>query len=168
MTELTGEYTHPVLFTKQWNMYWKERENQRLMNSYRKISKENIMILFPDRTWNAIKKRACKLKISKKRIIWTKRENILLFNNYKKIPREEIMKLFPTRTWCAILGKATKLKIPRKGIPFTPEEDALLVKLYYERKLTYDKMSPLFTLRDGRSLRARMYLLKKREKETEK
>ncbi len=168
MTDLIREYTHPMLFTEYGQLLWTKGENQRLMNSYRKISKENIMILFPDRTWNAIKKRACKLKISKKRIIWTKRENMWLFNNYKKIPREEIMKLFPTRTWCAILGKATKLKISRKGRPFTPEEDALLVKLYYERKLTYDKMSPLFTLRDGRSLRARMYLLKKREKEAEK
>jgi len=156
---LVSEKTDPVSFTRYWKPFWTEREDQRLMNSYGKRSKEEMLILFPDRTWTAIKIKAYKLKITKKILPWTKEEEIRLFKNYKKTPKETVLKLFPGRTWEALKSKASTLNIPRNGLPYTPDEDSLLLKLRNETNLTYDQMSRFFMFRSGIALRFRMAVI---------
>ena len=96
-----------------------------------------------------------------KQIIWTEREEQRLMNSYRKIPREKIMMLFPDRTWFAIVTRASRLRIPRPGRWYTPEEDARLLELYHETDLTYDQMSEYFMVRNGNSLKQRMYAIRK-------
>ncbi|GAH27996.1 unnamed protein product [marine sediment metagenome] len=96
-----------------------------------------------------------------KQIIWTEREEQRLMNSYKKIPREKLLMLFPDRTWCALVTRASRLRIPRPGRWYTPEEDARLLELYHETDLTYDQMSGQFMVRNGNSLKQRMYAIRK-------
>jgi len=82
MTELTGEYTHPVLFNEYSQLLWTEGENQRLINSYKKIPKDRLMELFPDRTWCALVTRAYRLKIPRKKRWFSLEEDTLLIMLY--------------------------------------------------------------------------------------
>ena len=162
---LISEKARPVFFTKYRKLLWMEREDQRLMNSYRKRSKEEMLTLFPDRTWDALKIKASRLKISKKIHPWTEEEDLRLLNSYKKIPKEKVLKLFPCRTWEALKSRASRLNIPRKGLPYTPDEDSLLLKLRNETNLTYDQMSRFFMFRNGIALRFRIAKIRKRKYE---
>ena len=63
-------------------MIWSQREDQRLMNSYRKIPREDLMLLFPDRTWLALVSRAYVLRIPRKGRWYSPEEDHLLEDLY--------------------------------------------------------------------------------------
>lgn len=165
MRYLTSERSNPLLFNSFNRIVWTEREDIRLMNSYKKISREKVMMLLPDRTWSAIQTRASQLRILSNAKRWTEEEDKRLMNNYRKITKEEMLKLLPSRTWSAITTRASRLNIPRKGRYYTPEEDSWLLNLYYHTNLTYKQMSQYFTTRSFASLRMRMCYLRNHLKE---
>ncbi len=100
MTELTVEYTHPVMFTKYGDLLWTEREKQRLMNSYKKIPREKLMMLFPDRTYLALVSRAYILKIPRKGRWYSPEEDALLLQLYseKELTCKQMAPLFMFRS----------------------------------------------------------------------
>jgi len=75
---LVSEYTYPTMYTRHGAMIWSQREDQRLMNSYKRIPREELMRLFPDRTWMAIVTRAYLLRIPRVGRWYTPEEDRLL------------------------------------------------------------------------------------------
>jgi len=72
--KLYNEQTQ-ILKPNQFLTYpWTERENQRLFNSYLTQSKETLQMLFPDRTWRAIRDQASVLKITHTQTKWSEEE----------------------------------------------------------------------------------------------
>ena len=88
-------FSAPVAHHNEWNPYthyqgnliWSQYELQKLLHAYGKQEKETLLMLFPDRTWQAIRTKASRLKISS--LMWTKEEDQLLMEmidfglNYK-------------------------------------------------------------------------------------
>jgi len=79
---LISERAQPIMYTLNKQIIWTEREDQRLMNSYKKIPQEELMMLFPDRTWLALVSRAYLLKIPRKGRWYTPEEDALLLELY--------------------------------------------------------------------------------------
>ncbi|MBA7667296.1 hypothetical protein ES703_75383 [subsurface metagenome] len=63
-------------------MIWSQRDDQRLMNSYKKVSREELMMLFPDRTWLALVSRAYVLRIPRTGRHYSAKEDQLLMDLY--------------------------------------------------------------------------------------
>ena len=96
---LVSEYTYPIMYTRHGAMIWSQREDQRLMNSYRKIPREELMRLFPDRTWLALVSRAYILGIPRKGRWYSPEEDQLLRELYygKFLGYREMVPYFTNR-----------------------------------------------------------------------
>jgi len=79
---LISERAQPRMFTPDGQIIWTEREEQRLMNSYKKIPREELMMLFPDRTWLALVTRASRLRIPRLGRWYTPEEDARLLTFY--------------------------------------------------------------------------------------
>ena len=91
------------------NLMWRHNEIQRLLNLYGKTAKETMLLLFPDRTWNAILCKANELKITKKG--WTDEEdNLILDLIGYGLNAKQMKNLFPGRTISAIYQRTYLLK----------------------------------------------------------
>jgi 5-methylcytosine-specific restriction endonuclease McrA len=82
-------------------------------------SQEELVALFPQRSWEALCRRATKLGLVR-RPIWTELEQKIILEHFEQSSKKIIMTLLPGRTWCAIktfantLGKIRKYKNPLK------------------------------------------------------
>lgn len=87
------------MYTPDMQIIWTEREDQRLMNSYKKIPREKLLLLFPDRTWLAIVSRAYLLKIPRKGRWYTPEEDAKLLELYHQtdLTYEQMSEHFPFR-----------------------------------------------------------------------
>jgi len=96
---LISERAQPRMYTPDMQIIWTEREDQRLMNSYKKIPREKVQMLFPDRTWLAIVSRAYLLKIPRKGRWYTPEEDALLLDLYNNtdLTYLEMSEYFPHR-----------------------------------------------------------------------
>ncbi len=96
---LISERAQPIWYTKNRQIIWTEREDQRLMNSYKKIPREKIMMLFPNRTWLAIVSRAYLLKIPRKGRWYTPEEDARLLELYHEtdLTYAQMSEYFPHR-----------------------------------------------------------------------
>lgn len=93
-------------------MKWTEKE----LEIIKKVnSKEELLKLIPNRTWDGIRKIRSKTVPEKvKRCLkWSNNEINIVIDNYEKMTKEEITKLLPLRTWESIKLKANGLKINR-------------------------------------------------------
>lgn len=72
-----SELTILPKYTYSGDLIWTIKEEQRLMHSYIGCSKQELLLLFPDRTWIAIRHKARRLKI-KKIYRWSNEEESLL------------------------------------------------------------------------------------------
>lgn len=79
---LVSEHTYPIMYTKHGAMIWTQREDQRLMNSYKRLSREELMRIFPDRTWFALVTRASRLRIPRPKRWFTPEEDRVLLELY--------------------------------------------------------------------------------------
>ena len=100
MSDLISERSNPLLFTFGNRIIWTEAEDQRLMNTYKKIPKEMVMNLLPDRNWNAIKHRAYRLRIPRVGLNYTPDEDSCLIKLYKenKLTYREMIPFFKFRS----------------------------------------------------------------------
>jgi len=78
MSSLTSEVACLPMYTVNGTLFWTAVEKQRLMNAYRKVPKGGLLLLFPDRTWSAIKTMACLLRIPGQGRRYTPEEDRLL------------------------------------------------------------------------------------------
>ena len=103
--------------------YWTDKEIRILKKYYSTdISKENLLKLIPNRTYDSIVAYAFKLKI-KKPEIWTQEELDKLKKYYcTDISKDELHALLPDKTHSAILHKASKLGIKRGKSQLLPKE----------------------------------------------
>lgn len=76
--KLLSEITLPPMWNLNGTLFWSLREVQRLYNTYGKVSKDKLLLLFPDRTWDAIKSKAQRLKIMKKNRRYSRDEDEVL------------------------------------------------------------------------------------------
>lgn len=104
MAQLSSELSFPMAFTENGHVFWSEREDQRLMNSYRKVPTEKILKLFPDRTWLAIQSRASRLKIPRKGMYYTPQEDSRLLELYyhTDLTYKQMSLYFPFRDYASL------------------------------------------------------------------
>ena len=108
---LTSELAPPLSFNGTFP--WSQSEIQRLYNTYGKQEKETLLMLFPNRTWQAILTKASSLKI-KINAPWTPYEDLLLLEmldfglNYRVM-----LNFLPHRTILALRTRVYKI---RKGV----------------------------------------------------
>jgi len=152
--DLYNEHTEPIAFTYEGHWRWTQREEQRLFNSYKTQSIETLLILFPDRTLEAIKAKAWALGLCKWKP-WSESEELLLRKlTIEKASKDQYLISLPDRSWEAIKDKRRRLHLPRVGSWFNNKEDELLIGL---KKLgySYREISTFFENRTSRSLRNR-------------
>jgi len=113
---LTSEWTIPLIYTRFGEVIWTPREDQRLMNSYKKIPKEEIMPLFPGRTWMAIRQRAIDLKIPRPGTRYTPSEEQLLQTLHygTDLKYSQMTRFFKFRTSDALKTKMVSLRKSRR------------------------------------------------------
>ena len=109
---LISEWTIPLIFTRFGEVIWSPREDQRLINSYKKIPQEEIMPLFPGRTWMAIRQRAIDLKIPRPGTRYTPGEVQLLQTLHygTDLTYSEMTRFFKFRTSTALKTKMVDLR----------------------------------------------------------
>jgi len=114
---MLSEYAWPVRFTRFGEVIWSPSEEQRLMNTYKKIPREKIMELFPGRTWMAIRQRAIDLKIPRPGTHYTPGEETLLQTLYygTDLTYRQMTRFFNFRTATALKTKMTVLRARRRG-----------------------------------------------------
>lgn len=115
--EAYSEYTELVMFSKHGNILWTGGEEQRLMNSYKKIPREKLLMLFPGRTYQAIKQRAYILKIPRKGLNFTPEEDdrLLELYHYTGLTYGQMSKEFTNRSAQSLRVRMVKLRRLRGG-----------------------------------------------------
>lgn len=109
-----NELNHPLSYTPFKDFRWTIKEEQRLFNSYESLNEEKAKLLFPDRTWDTVKKKARSLGLFQV-LQWTEEEiNILKQGTFK--PFEELTKQLPLRTIDAIETKFYRLGLHKGGM----------------------------------------------------
>ncbi len=89
---------------------WTLEEIELFKNNYHILSKEEILKLFPNRSWKLIKNIACNYKL-KFQSSWTDSEKDFIKNNYRKCSKKELLELLPNRKWKSIRYLASKIKV---------------------------------------------------------
>ncbi len=80
-------------------LLWLEPERQRLFNTYGRFTKEKMLELFPDRSWEAIKTMACILGVPRPGTWFTEEEDHLLVGFVLEgCKYQEIAEVFKYRT----------------------------------------------------------------------
>jgi hypothetical protein len=92
---------------------WSFEETNLLINSYNKPSKEELLKMFPKRTWCAVKDKALKLGLAKKISRWEKWETDWLIENYRSASKENILETLKRHSNQSIRNKASKLGLQR-------------------------------------------------------
>ena len=131
MSSLTSEVTCPPMYAVG-GLMWTVAEKQRLMNSYKKVSKEVLLLLFPDRTWDALQSRAYHLRIPRPGRRWTPEEDALLVELSRDIGFEKTLgyrkasMYFKGRTPHALNNRAYLLR--KRGALISDWRDCVLRK----------------------------------------
>lgn len=103
---------------------WTTKEISTLIEHYPSASKDQLLKLLPDRTWQAIISAAKELRkqgyLIRRDGYWTAGEISLLKQLYSTENREVMLKLLSNRNWKSIQAKTHKLKLPRKCRSYTP------------------------------------------------
>lgn len=101
---------------------WTDEEVKLLKEKYPISSKDELILLFPNRSYKSISGKADKLKLTKldRDFPWTNEEDELLKSNYENCDEKTLLKLLPNRSWIGIQSRASKLKI-RKYRKFTDQ-----------------------------------------------
>ncbi len=96
---------------KNREIVWSEREDQRLFNSYGKVTKDILSLLFPDRSHQAILTRASILRHPLLQLKYTKEEDsFLLESRVNGAQYIEIAKHFTNRTPQALRQRVRRLR----------------------------------------------------------
>jgi len=111
----SGGVSYPLIFLKGQRIWWPPNEDQRLFNSYGKVDKETLLMLFPDRTYQAIQTRANVLQIPLLLPRYTKKDDDLLLSlRDDGVPYKEIKPLFDGRTVEGLKKRVERVKKLRK------------------------------------------------------
>jgi len=90
---------------------WLDNERQRLFNSYGKLDKEKLFLLFPDRTWQALKTKASRLRIPRSNRWFTEKEDFLLIYLKKQgLSYKEMICYFEFRTENSLKNRYWRIK----------------------------------------------------------
>lgn len=121
--------------------YWSEEDIELLRSNFPILEKDELLQLFPTRSWSSILSKANKLDIHK-RLLWSSNEDELLKKIYDKVPMNEVIKMFPNRTKEGIIHRAQKLELNSFDHPIWTNEQKEYLKekweLYPDIKLAED------------------------------
>jgi hypothetical protein len=100
---------------------WTKKEDQIIINNYRKISYEEMSKLLPGRTTTSIEIRRQTIKDSINNLIlrkssgkkWSKEEDVFIVESYGKLTYEEMAKILENRTSRSIEARCQKLGFDR-------------------------------------------------------
>lgn len=94
---------------------WTEEEIELLREKYSTSTKQELLKLFPHRSWKSISGKAERMKLKKigklKRNYWSDEEIKILRENYSNKPKEELLKLIPDKNWRQIQDKASEIGV---------------------------------------------------------
>lgn len=94
-------------------MRWTKKEDEILLNNYKKITYKKISELLPNRTERAIAQRIGYLRLNLKKVKWTPEEDEILLKNFL-LSRKELQKLLPNKTIMAITIRCFYKKLKTK------------------------------------------------------
>jgi len=107
--QLEYEPTWCFLYNYFGDLIWSPNEIQRLINVYGKTPKETLLLLFPDRSWNAILCKAHEMKITCKG--WTaKDDNLIVDLIGYGLNSKQMKNLFENRTESAIYQRVYMIR----------------------------------------------------------
>jgi len=92
------------------NYYWTDEEINLLKDNYNNLSPQNLLILFPNRTYESLTTKAYKSGISESNK-WDEQEINILKEKYACIDNKDLIKLFPGRKITQLINMAMKLNI---------------------------------------------------------
>lgn len=100
---------------------WTNKEVDLLKEIYLKSPEEELVKLFPERSYIAIRAKAKRIGLHKRTspcLKWTKEEDKIIEALYRNSKKEELLKKLPNRTWGAIRQRGRILGIKRDKILF--------------------------------------------------
>jgi len=106
---------------------WTDNDCNKLLQNYSVLSKEELLELFPDRSWSSIVTKACKLNIVR-REPWSEYENNLLISVYENTDINDVFNMFPNRTPNAIKLRAEKLGLSSPNCIIWTDEQLQFIK----------------------------------------
>jgi len=109
---------------------WQLAEDDVVRQYYGKIAADQWSNLLPNRKYKAIKDRACRLGLTRKRKKWTSKELDLLKSNYATMSNSELLELLSDKTESEIRNKAVKLGLSKPDFSWSSEEDDFLRSSY--------------------------------------
>ena len=103
-------------------MRWTKTDIEILRENYPSKSKQEILDLFPGRTWKSLRIKASRLDLKQDSYLWSEAEIRLLKQRYEdpSESKESLIKLF-NRPWAGICHKAQRLGL-RSARFWTDEE----------------------------------------------
>ena len=111
MDKPLSEITFKPSYNWNGSLHWNPREEQRLFNSYGKIPTEKLTIIFPDRTYEAIKTKARRLKVPRPHTRYTEEEDKKLLTLANDgLSYKDIADHFQYRTKSSIACRLCKIR----------------------------------------------------------
>lgn len=108
---------------------WTRTEETLLKEKYPTATKEELLLLFSNRTWESLKRKATKLGIIR-RGVWTEQE-LKTVRYYSEWSKERLLKALPNRSWLAIKTMANILGKKRRTFKWTDREKRRLKRMYF-------------------------------------
>lgn len=144
---LISEWTIPIIFNKAGEVIWTPREDQRLFNSYKKIPKKKMMLLFPDRTWMAIRQRAITLGVPRKGTRYTPSEDQLLETLYydTDFTYRQMTRFFKFRTPNSLKTRMVSLR--KRGRPSQPSTSTSICIIHIPDQDSVDGVDKIIVTR---------------------
>lgn len=117
MNRLYNELAILPTFTYSNDLHWTKREDQRLMNSYKNVPRDKLMILFPNRTWLAIVSRAYLLKIPRKGQWYSTEEDHRLIELYyhTDLTYSQMIRYFNNRSPASLAMRMCNMRKLHRG-----------------------------------------------------
>lgn len=113
-------------------MYWSKDDVKLLIQNYGNVSREEIVKIIPNWTYDAIKAKAYLLGLGKNRE-WSEEEINILKDLYPKEPMIDVLSALPNRTMSSVLAKARTLGLLSYfylNNAYSPDDDCYLKKNY--------------------------------------
>ncbi|MCX6772809.1 MAG: hypothetical protein NTV88_03510, partial [Candidatus Micrarchaeota archaeon] len=112
----SGQWCPVCANNKRGVKKWSDDETKLLIEKYPTSNKQELIILFPNKTCAKIKSKAKTLKLVKRYYplrSWKKDEDNILKKIFYDQPKNEVIRFMPNRTWSSIQNRAHKLGISR-------------------------------------------------------
>lgn len=100
------------LMTHKKRTHWSQEETEKLQRYYNRATREDLLKLFPDRSYDSILKKANKIGVAKKST-WTEADVKILRRMYPYSTMKTLVETFESKSESAIRSKAKILKLKK-------------------------------------------------------